>query len=218
MKENGAPNSEIAAAAAPGGLLRKGVNPKVWEPLVATVTRETNQNTRTTERRAGLEATDENGNPVGSGVYKNQQSAAAGNKSEAAFSQLDNRLRALIADVQRTGNRTLNPNDIQKRNSLFAAYTAAARVYNGLGGTDASQRLEHEIAAAAGTPGNGYLMGANPEVLNHLLEEARAQHVARQKIYTRSGSARSNALPPAVTHEHGADHDSIDDFLKSNGY
>lgn len=207
LKENGASNAEVAAAAAPGGILKNGVNPKVWEPLAATVTREANANLRTSERRAGLEATDENGNPIGSGVYKNAQAAAAGNKSEAAFAQLDTRLKALINHVQSTGNRVLSPNEIQKRNSLFSAYTAAARVYNGLGGTDASQRLEHEIAGAAGTPGNGLLMGANPEVLNHLLEEARQQHVARQKINVRSGN---QSLPPAVTHAGPAQKSKLD--------
>lgn len=198
MKEQGAQDSEIAAAAAPGGLTNRGINPKVWEPLVATVTREANQNARTTERRAGLEATDENGNPIGGGVYKNAQAAAAGNKSEAAFAQLNTRLKALIDDVRAHGNRVLSSGEIQKRNSLFSAYTAAARVYNGLGGTDASQQLEHEIAGAAGTPGNGLLMGANPDVLEHLRSEAEAQHRARQKINVRSGN---QALPAAVTHD-----------------
>jgi hypothetical protein len=202
MKEEGASTAEIAAAAAPGGLLPKGINPKVWEPLAHSINQEENANTRTEERRAGLEATDAEGNKIGSGVYKNTNAASKGAESEPSFAQLDQRLKALIADIREHGNRTLSPNEIQKRNSLYNQYAAAARKYNNLAATTASQKLEEEIASARGTPGHGFLFGANPEVLEHLLEEARASHVERQRVYVRSSA---KPLPGSVSRGGGTE-------------
>lgn len=192
MAENGADKGEIAQVAADNKL-----QPKVWEAPVHQVGQEANQNTRTTERRAAMEVTDVNGKVLG--TAHSPQTAALLTKQEQAFGQMKQRLTDLIADVREKGSRTLSPDEIQRRNSLFSLYTAAARQYNGLGATDASQRLEAETAGARGTPGHGILFGANLGVLEHLLQEAEASHKERLNVGLRSGGGRP--LPAAVTHE-----------------
>lgn len=208
LKEDGHPDSEIAARAAQLGIPAGGKTG--WLQATKEVTRGGAITTRLGERDAGLQVTDENGQPLGKA--KGPQEAMQLSKSNKAFAQLKERLTALIADVQQNGDRVLLPEATQRRNSLMAAFNAAARVYNGLGATDASQKLEAEISSAAGSPGHGFLMGANLDVLKHVMQEAEAQHRARLEIGLRQGSgpAAGAPNPPAGSHLTPEDQAAID--------
>lgn len=203
LKEQGAPDSEIAAFAA-----ANHVDPKVWNAPVKNVSTEANQNTRTTERRAALDVTDENGNSLG--PAKSSQLATKMANQTQSWGQLRLRYQALIDDVRENGSR-INPADVaavQRRESLFNLAQGAARQYNGFGNTDASQKLEHATMAGAGTYGNGLIMGANADVLQHLLDEAATQHQVRLRTSLRAGGGA--ALPAAVTHDRPKTADPID--------
>lgn len=143
---------------------------------------------RSDERDAALEVTDAEGNVRGKA--KNTVEARQLNKSEAAFAQLKERTQALIDDIKRTGPRVLDTKEMQRRESLAASVAAAGRVYNGLGATDASQALEQKIVGAMGTPGHGWFMGANLDVVKHTLDEAEKQHTARLNIGLRAGTQK----------------------------
>ena len=207
MSEGGASDHDIALAGAAAH-----VDPKVWTGQVNAEDRKANADLRSTERRAGLDVTDENGNSLG--PAKSSQLATIAAKQEPAWAQLKSRYQALIDDVKENGTR-INPADIaavQRRESLFNLAQGAARQYNGFGNTDASQKLEHSTMAAAGTLGNGIVMGANADVLQHLLDEAGAQHGVRLKSYLRVGGG--SPLPPVVTHKKTpADSDKYDEML-----
>jgi hypothetical protein len=189
MKEEGASGQEIAAAAA-----KAKIPEKQWVGPVSAVPREAAAATRATERRESMRITDENGNDIG--VAHSTQIASTLNKQNAAYAQFRNRMQALIEDIKTTGPRALSVDEWQRRASLAAAAAAAGRVYNGLGATDASQRLEQQINGAMGVPGHGWLMGANLGVVEHVLDEANAQHTARNNIALRKGGGPE--LPPAL--------------------
>lgn len=194
MKEQGAGEQEIAQYAADNH-----VDPKIWNAPIKNVQTEASAATRANERRAGQEVTDADGKVIG--VAKTPQAAADLNKKTAAWSQLQTRYQALIDDVKQNGTR-VNPLDIdagQRRDSLAASAAAAARVYNGLGATDASQKLEAEILGARGTIGHGIIKGANSEVLQHVYDEASKQHQARLNVGMRAGGGEE--LPAVLTHK-----------------
>lgn len=108
----------------------------------------------------------------------------------------------LINDIETNGPRIsgMNPaqlvNDIQERLSKAESVNASMRVFNGLGATDASQKLEARITGAIGTPGHGWLMGANLNVIKRMLHEADARFDAGIKAGLRSGGGRQ--LAPAL--------------------
>jgi hypothetical protein len=155
----------------------------------------TSAETRTAERLNQLVFTDAAGNQH---TAHNLNDAKAADKSTVAFQQIKSRMQALIDDVEKNGNREITPDDVQRRNSLGAKVLAAARVYNGLGATDASQHLESLINGALGTPGNGFFIGANLGVLKDNLKEAEDTNDARIKTYERQGFPKSaDAAPKA---------------------
>jgi hypothetical protein len=106
-----------------------------------------------------------------------------------AYDQFKTRMTALRDYIVQHGDRAWSVDDMQKRDSLGSAAAAAGRVYNGLGGTDASQRLEAAINGSIGTPGHGWWTGANVDVLNHNLEEAERQNQTRINTRLRPGGA-----------------------------
>lgn len=194
LTEEGAPKSEVAAAAAGMHL-----NPKVWESPVHQVGQEANQNTRTTERRAGLEFQDEFGNK---GVAASPQAATELRTQADSLHRVVTRMDDLINHVEKYGSRIdLNSQEYQDRLSMGAGVNAALRPYNKLGGTDASQRLEAEITGALGAPGHGYLIGANIQGLKRIRAEALEQYNNKVKLNLRAGGGAP--LAPAVTHQSG---------------
>ncbi len=189
-------NSKIAARAAELGIPATGKGG--WGDPVKEVIRGGVAADRQAERHAALDITGPNGE---AGTAKSPTEAKTLNNKNAAFAQVKARLQALQADVAENGTRVLMPDATQRRNSLMNAANAALRVYNGLGGTDASQRMEAEISGAAGTLGHGLFVGANPGVLGHLLTEAEAQHRANMQIRTRAPAGDQPA--PAGAHPSG---------------
>lgn len=192
MKEDGAPDSAIATRAAQLHIPAGGKDG--WQNSTKEVVRSGFIKFREGERMAGLQATDAQGNVIGE--WKSPADAQKMNDQTAKFAQLHNRLSELMADIESTGDRALTPEETQRRDSLFNLAAAAGRVYNGLGGTDASQKLEQEILAARGTLGHGWLIGANRDVVKHALDEATAQHDARLKIRLRAGSGSEAGPAP----------------------
>lgn len=197
MKEKGASDSEIAARA-----VALGISPKVWTGPVKEVLRGGALNDRNERAKAALEITGPNGEI---GTAHSVRDAGELNKKNQAFDQMKVRLEAVLADIAKSGKH-VNPLDVdatQRRESLMASAAAAGRVYNGLGGTDASQRLEAEINSAGGTLGHGLIKGANPEVLQHNLEEAIRAHSTAQAVRTNGvGGQRpaASSAKPAVVH------------------
>jgi len=146
--------------------------------------------------KGSLDVTDENGNFLGKA-----DDAAAAKKLRTqipAFDQFRQRMTALRDYVKEHGPRAWSIDEIQHRDSLGAAAAAAGRVYNGLGGTDASQKLEAEINGARGTPGHGWMSGANLDVLDHNIAEAQHQHQTRLNTSLRKSS------PGVQPHDAGA--------------
>lgn len=185
MKVNGADDGAIALRAAELRIPSGGKNG--WLAATGRVKREGNIDFRQHERTAGLEATDAQGNVIGE--WKSPDDARKMNTQTAQFSQLKERLSDLLADIEQKGDRALTPADTQWRNTLFDMAAAAGRLYNGLGATDSSQKLEQEILSARGTLGHGWVIGANRQIIQHLLSEAQTQHDARLKLRLRSQGA-----------------------------
>lgn len=143
---------------------------------------------------AALQATDAQGHVLGQ--YKSTQDAAVGKKAEEAFQQMESRLQALLDDIKANGNRVLSPDAVQRRESLAAAAAAAGRVYNQLGVSNANVALEKQILGPGGTINHGFIMGANPDVVQHVLDEARARHNAGLKIRLRAPTGGSQSAAP----------------------
>lgn len=208
MKEDGRPMSEIAIKA--HGLRIPAGGKGGYLQMLKETRQSEKSDFAISERMAGLEATDEKGNVLG--VWKNPQEARKGNEQNRAFEQAASRLKFLIDDIQKTGTRVLSAQDMQDRLSKGQAVAAAMRVYNGLGATDASQKLEADILGALGAPGHGWLMGANIKGIKHILHEAEQTHDARLKIGLRSapsgggggGSGGHGASAPAKLTEQNA--------------
>jgi hypothetical protein len=213
MAETGASDHEIATAGAAAH-----IDPKVWENPVNAVDRKANADLRTTEKRAGMEVQLPDGSTR---LAASPVEAAKMRDQESKFQVVKQRVQDLIDDVQKNGSRVdlLSADQIQNRLSKGAAANAALRPYNGLGGTDASQKLEADITGALGTPGHGYLFGANPEVLNRILREAEEKHTRDIAIRTRPGGGKP--LPAAVTHDKPKGnplHGDLDAWLKERGF
>jgi hypothetical protein len=193
MKEDGAADSAIAAKAAE---LR--IPPKVWTGPIKEVVRGAAIGQRVEQKKEALQVTGPNGE---SGIAHSVKDAAELNKKNQAFDQMKVRLQAAIDDIKQNGTRVMSDDAIQRRNSLMSSAAAAGRVYNGLGGTDASQRLESEINSAAGTPMHGFIMGANPDVLMHNMQEAERAHETALQVRTKAGSrtpAAAQNKPPVI--------------------
>jgi hypothetical protein len=171
---------------------------------------------RTQERLNQLKLTGPNGEDLG--MAHNLNDAKAASKSQAGFQQLQQRMKELIGDVETNGNRVLTPDDVQRRNSLGAKVLAAARVYNGLGATDASQHLESLINGALGTPGQGFFIGANLGVLKDNLAEADASNKARMAIYVRGGFPNKVEGKPDAGPELSPQQKKMLDAIKGQGY
>lgn len=187
MAEEGAPLSEITTTA--------GRTPqKQYMPAIGQVVRNAAVGERAGEKRAALEVTDSKGNVLG--TAHNSQQANTLKKQTDQFAQAKVRLEELIADIDAQGSRVLTPEQIQQRLSKAESVNAAMRVYNGLGATDASQQLEARITGAIGTPGHGFLMGANASIIRRILHEAEMQHDSRVKTALRAGGGRP--LAPAL--------------------
>lgn len=138
------------------------------------------------DRANALEVTDQNGKVLGKAADTKTANKLRGQIQ--AYDQFNERMGALLAHVKAHGDRTWSVEDMQQRDSLAAAAAAAGRVYNGLGGTDASQRLEQLINGAMGTPGHGWWTGANINVLEHVINEAAHQHQTRLNTSLKAGS------------------------------
>jgi hypothetical protein len=184
MKIDGKNDSEIAARAA-----ELHVPESIWTGPVKNIPREEAVKDKTAERHRQLEVTGLNGEPLGEAHSPNDKKKL--DDANIAFQQMHDRAQALIDDIHANGDRVLAPADVQRRNALYAAFAAAGRVYNALGVSNANVELEKQIAAAAGTPGHGWLMGANADVLQHALNEANSRHEAQLKVRLRKAPASS---------------------------
>lgn len=171
------------AAAADKRLTQKDIQQPLQNVVKNAATAE-----RASEKRAGLEVTDENGKVLG--TAHNTTVANQLKKQIDQFAQARVRLREFIDDIERDGSRVLSPREVQDRLSKAESVNAAMRVYNGLGATDASQQLEARITGAIGTPGHGFIMGANLDVIKRILHEAELQHNTRIKTALRAGGGR----------------------------
>jgi hypothetical protein len=164
------------------------------QKLTTTATGET-RGAYTAERLKNLEGSLDvigaNGEPLGKAP--DAKTASKLRSQVQAYDQFNTRLTALRDYVKEHGPRAWSVDDSQKRDSLGAAAAAAGRVYNGLGGTDASQKLEAMINGSIGTPGHGWWTGSNLDVLNHNLEEAAHQHQVRLNTSLRAGAPAAHA-------------------------
>jgi hypothetical protein len=194
MAQAGKDNGEIAGRAAQLGIPAGGKDG--WVTPVMSVPRRQATDQRVGDKKEALQVTGPNGEALG--TAKSTKAATTLEKSNTSFDQLRTRTQALIQDIEQNGNRVIMPESVQRRESLMAAVAAAGRVYNGLGGTDASQRLEQQIVGAHGTIGHGFLMGANADVVKHTLEEAEHSHAARLGIGLRGGGKGAKANRPAT--------------------
>lgn len=189
MREGGAGLGEVTAQAAASG---PAVSMKKVGPLLKDVVTSAAAGERAGEKRAGLEVVNWDGTVMG--TAHNVTQANTMKKQTDQYAQARVRLQELIDDIKKDGSRVnpLSVQDIQDRLSKAESVNAAMRVYNGLGATDASQALEARITGAIGTPGHGWLMGANLGVIERILHEADMQHKARI-----STTLRSNPRPLA---------------------
>jgi hypothetical protein len=186
MTEEGAPSSEVYARAA-----EAKVSPKQFQTPIQNVVKNAATAERAGDKRAGLEVTDETGKVLG--MAHNTTQANTLKKQIDQFGQAKVRLHELIQDIESQGSRVLTPEAIQQRLSKAESVNAAMRVYNGLGATDASQQLEARITGAIGTPGHGFLMGANADIIKRILHEAETQHHTRLNTALRAGGGRQLA-------------------------
>lgn len=182
-------NSKIAARAAELGIPPGGKNG--WSGPVGEIIRGPAVAARQRRAEEGLEVTDEAGNAVSGRKYKSNAQALAGNKTDVEFARVRERMQGLIDDVKTNGPRVTEPAAIQRRLNRAREVQAALRKYNDLGSTDFSQKLEEEIQGAIGTPGNGFLMGANVDTYQHMLDGATSFHEKARNIRTRSTAPRT---------------------------
>lgn len=191
MAENGASKEDVARRAA-----ELHINPKVWESPIHQVTSEATAGNRAGEARAGLEATDDTGKPIG--TWKDKSAAKIGNENLTNFHRVKERLEALKSHIAKYGNRVdlLSKDQIQERTSIGESVVAALRPWNKLSNTAAGQQMEANIVGSLGSPGHGWLWGANPGIIDHLLTEAEGQNRAQLNVYLRSPD--SHQLPAAI--------------------
>lgn len=189
MKEEGQPDSAIAARAAELGIPTGGKNG--WLPAISATVRGKKTQFAMDERKAGLQATDDQGNPIGE--YKSPVDAKVQNERTVAFARVRDRMQALIQDVQENGSRVMTPEAYQRRLNRGKEVQAALRKYNDLGSTDASQRMEEEIQGALGAPGHGFLLGANADTFAHMLHGAERSHQESLNVRLRPGAQQGGA-------------------------
>jgi hypothetical protein len=186
LKEQGAADSDIAGRAA-----ELGIPSKAWLPAV----KETG---KTGEKHSALTVTGPDGAVVGEAP-----DAATKRKlddANIAFTQLVERTKALAEDVRQNGERIM-PWDLagkQRRDSLKAAAAAAGRSYHGLGVSNANIDLEHKILGPSGVIGDGFIAGANADVIDQTLKEAMVKHEAGMAIRLRSGKPGNLPGPQAT--------------------
>jgi hypothetical protein len=186
MKEQGQPDSMIAARAAELHIPMGGKTG--YLQAIKEVRAAANAGARLDEKRDQEMVIGPDGKPV-TGI--NPKLAGKAAEANVGFAQVKERLRHLIDDIATNGTRVM-PWDIEgtkRRQSAAGEVVAALRKYNELNATDASIRLEHEITGGAGTLGDGIWSGAQPGVLQHLLDEAEARHGEQLRNYTRPPSA-----------------------------
>lgn len=185
-----------------GAAAEKRLPAKMVSSELGGVTRDAAAAERAGEKRAGLEMNDLNGNFFG---YAHNTTQANKMKTQTdQMAQALKRLNHAIEDIEANGPRViaLSPSEFadewQKRLSNLESVNAAMRVYNGLGATDASQRLEARITGALGAPGHGWFMGANLDVLKNIRHELEAQHMVRMNTSKRTGPSADRQLAPVL--------------------
>ncbi len=189
MKEAGASDEDIYAKAAQMHLTEK----QFTQP-VQNVVRNATAGERAGQKREALTATDDTGHVLG--VWKDAQAGKIGSQQIERFHRVKERLAELIKDVDSHGSRVLTPDEVQNRLSKASAVVAALRPFNELSNTAAGQKAEELIVGAMGTPGHGFLMGANADILKRLLTEAEGQHQAQLATKLRPGGG--SQLSPAL--------------------
>lgn len=183
LKEEGAPDSEVAALAA-----ASGIPSRAWTMPVKEAGRQT-------EKHSQLTVTGPDGEVLGEAhdpVAKRRLDDA-----NIAFTQLVERTKALAEDVKKNGARIM-PWDFagqQRRESLKAAAASAGRKYHELGVSNANVELEHQILGPSGTLGDGFVRGANANVIDETLKEAEVKHKAGMAVRLRSGEAGNRVQP-----------------------
>ncbi len=203
MKEGGATDAEIYAAAADMHLPQKDVVTPVQNVVRNAATAE-----RAEQGREKLGAPpDEHGNPQ---VWRNSQAAAKGTQQIQRFHRVEERLKALIHDVETVGERIgLNSKEYVRRQSLSEAVAAALRPYNELSSTDASMTAERAILGPTGAFGHGWTLGADLQTLKHILAEAQGQQKVNMATLLRPDGG--SQLAPALggkrpAQQNGGDH------------
>lgn len=189
MVEEGAPSSDVYAEAA-----AKHVPAKQFATATQNVVKNAAAGERAGQKREALTATDDKGNVIG--TWRDANSAKIGSQQIERFHRVKERLEALIHHVESQGDRVLTPNEVQERLSYGAAVVAALRPFNELSNTAAGQKAEELIVSALGAPGHGFLMGANANILKHLLTEAEGQYRANLNTKLRPGGG--SQLAPAL--------------------
>jgi len=187
--EEGDPLSETARIAA-----EAHIPTKAYAPLAGQVVRNAAAGERAGQRREALTATDDRGNVIG--TWKDSQAAKIGAKQIESYHRVKERLDVLIKDIEASGSRVLTPNEIQQRLSKAKSVVAALRPFNELSNTAAGQQMEEDIVGAIGSPGHGWLMGANLDIIKRLAAEAEGQHQAQLSTKLRPGGG--SHLAPAL--------------------
>jgi hypothetical protein len=190
MKEAGASDADVYAAAA-----QMKVPEKQFVQPVQNVVRNAAQGERLGQKREALVATDDKGNTIGN--WKDAQASKTGEKQIQSYHRVKERLDMLMADIKRQGPRTnWNAGDIQTRVSLAKAVVAALRPFNELSNTAAGAQMEEDILGQIGSPGHGWLWGANAGIIDRLAKEAEGQHQAQLNTLLRPGGG--STLAPAL--------------------
>lgn len=195
MKEQGTPDSAIADRAAALHIPMGGKTG--YLQAIKEVRSAANADARIDEKIAQETFAGPDGQPV---VGMNAKAAGKAAEANTKFSQVRERMKYLLADIQANGTR-VSPFDIagtKRRESAIKGVVAVLRPYNELSSTDASVKLEEAMTAGGGTLGDGLLAGAQPEVLQHLLEEAESRHREQNKNYSRPTPA-AHAAPSGIT-------------------
>lgn len=188
-------SGSLSGAAEEAAGFKKPLSPKVWEPALKQVTTQATAGERAGLRRKALVATDDRGNVIGE--WKDANAAKVGEKQTESFHRVEERLNGLLADIKAQGERSdWDRKSIQKRVSLAKSVVAALRPFNELSNTAAGQQMEEDILGQIGAPGHGWLWGANTEIVEHLLNEARGQH--RAQLMTKLSPVGSSPLSPAL--------------------
>lgn len=190
MKEAGATDEEIYAEAAKMHLSQK----EVVAP-VQNVVKNAAAGERAGQKRESLTATGEGTNP--GDMWKSPQAATKGSQQIQRFHRVRERMQALIAHVEKYGERIdADTQQYKDRMRLAEAAAAAMRPYNELSSTDASMAAERAIMGPSGAFGHGWTLGANLPGLKSLLSEAEDQQKVNLTTLLRPGGG--SQLAPAL--------------------